>query len=126
MLIKKITIENVRSFLDRREMSFDGPISIIIGPNGGGKTNLLDVVNTMLRRYLFATRYFIGGRYSRGSRVNHLKVLNEGLLSGFRTGVRTVPKVQQVRPRKQQPLWHQRPVTPQSGLSRRLASHSWP
>ncbi|MCB4858426.1 AAA family ATPase [Sphingobium sp. PNB] len=58
MLIKKITIENVRSFLDRRQMSFDGPISIIIGPNGGGKTNLLDVVNTMLRRYLFATRYF--------------------------------------------------------------------
>ncbi|WP_327195181.1 AAA family ATPase [Sphingomonas sp. LH128] len=58
MLIKKITIENVRSFLDRREMVFDGPISIIIGPNGGGKTNLLDVVNTMLRRYLFATRYF--------------------------------------------------------------------
>jgi len=58
MLIKKITIQNVRSFLDRREISFDGPISIIIGPNGGGKTNLLDVVNTMLRRYLFATRYF--------------------------------------------------------------------
>jgi len=58
MLLKKITIENVRSFLDRREMAFDGPISIIIGPNGGGKTNLLDVVNTMLRRYLFATRYF--------------------------------------------------------------------
>lgn len=55
---QKIIIENVRSFLDRREMSFDGPISIIIGPNGGGKTNLLDVVNTMLRRYLFATRYF--------------------------------------------------------------------
>ncbi len=59
MLLKKITIENVRSFLDRREMAFDGPISIIIGPNGGGKTNLLDVVNTMLRRYLFATRYFM-------------------------------------------------------------------
>lgn len=58
MLVKKITIENVRSFLDRREMLFDGPISIIIGPNGGGKTNLLDVLNTMLRRYLFATRYF--------------------------------------------------------------------
>lgn len=58
MLLKKITIENVRSFLDRREMVFDGPISIIIGPNGGGKTNLLDVVYTMLRRYLFATRYF--------------------------------------------------------------------
>lgn len=59
MLVKKIIIENVRSFLERREMLFDGSISIIIGPNGGGKTNLLDVLNTMLRRYLFATRYFV-------------------------------------------------------------------
>ena len=57
MLIRRIVIENVRSFLDRREMLFDGPISIIIGPNGGGKTNLLDTVFTMLRRYLFATPY---------------------------------------------------------------------
>ena len=44
MLIRRIVIENVRSFLNRREMLFDGPISIIIGPNGGGKTNLLDTV----------------------------------------------------------------------------------
>lgn len=57
MLIRKANIENVRSFLDRREMVFDGQISIIIGPNGGGKTNLLDTIYTMLRRYLFATRY---------------------------------------------------------------------
>lgn len=58
MLIRKIALENVRSFLDRQELSFDGPISIIIGPNGGGKTNLLDTIVTMLRRYLFATPYF--------------------------------------------------------------------
>lgn len=57
MLIRKIAIENVRSFLDRREMLFDGNISIVIGPNGGGKTNLLDITFTMLSRYLFAARY---------------------------------------------------------------------
>lgn len=57
MLIRKIIIENVRSFLERQELSFDGKISIIIGPNGGGKTNLLDTVTTMLRRYLLATKY---------------------------------------------------------------------
>ncbi|MFT9073191.1 AAA family ATPase [Gluconobacter potus] len=57
MLIRKIAVENVRSFLERQEMAFEGPISIIVGPNGGGKTNLLDTIVTMLRRYLIATRY---------------------------------------------------------------------
>ena len=57
MLIRKIAVENVRSFLDRQELLFDGNISIIIGPNGGGKTNLLDTIVTMLRRYLIATSY---------------------------------------------------------------------
>ena len=57
MLIRKIALENVRSFLDRQELTFDGDISIIIGPNGGGKTNLLDTIVTMLRRYLLATPY---------------------------------------------------------------------
>ncbi|MEH6759265.1 MAG: AAA family ATPase [Parasphingorhabdus sp.] len=57
MLIRKIAIENVRSFLDRREMVFEGGISIIIGPNGGGKTNLLDTMYTMLKKHLLATKY---------------------------------------------------------------------
>lgn len=38
-------------------MTFDGLISIIIGPNGGGKTNLLDTLVVAIRRYLLATRY---------------------------------------------------------------------
>lgn len=59
MLIRKIVIENVRSFLDRQEMTFDGNISIIVGPNGGGKTNLLDTVVTMIRRHLIAAPYLI-------------------------------------------------------------------
>lgn len=35
----------------------DGDISIIIGPNGGGKTNLLDAVVISLRKSLFASTY---------------------------------------------------------------------
>ena len=58
MLIRKLTIENVRSFLDRREISFDGNISILIGPNGGGKTNLLDTLVGMLRRHVFNAPYY--------------------------------------------------------------------
>jgi putative ATP-dependent endonuclease of OLD family len=57
MRICRLAIENVRSFLDRREMLFDGPISILIGPNGGGKTNLLDTLVIMLRRYIFNAPY---------------------------------------------------------------------
>jgi len=38
-------------------MSLDGPISIVIGPNGGGKTNLLDTLVIMLRKHLFSSMY---------------------------------------------------------------------
>ncbi|HAT8810715.1 TPA: AAA family ATPase, partial [Legionella pneumophila] len=53
MRIKRLEVENVRSFLDKAELILDGKISIIIGPNGGGKTNLLDILVIMLRRYLY-------------------------------------------------------------------------
>lgn len=59
MLVKRVAIENVRSFLDRAELMLDGEITIVIGPNGGGKTNLLDTIIVMLRRYLFASMYAV-------------------------------------------------------------------
>lgn len=43
--------------MEKQELFLDGDISIIIGPNGGGKTNLLDTVVTCLRRHLFASSY---------------------------------------------------------------------
>jgi predicted ATP-dependent endonuclease of OLD family len=55
--IKRIAVTNVRSFLERQELLLDGDISIIIGPNGGGKTNLLDAVVISLRKSLFASTY---------------------------------------------------------------------
>lgn len=36
MRVCKLTIENVKSFLNRSELILDSNISIIIGPNGGG------------------------------------------------------------------------------------------
>lgn len=59
MLLRRISVENVRSFLDRTDLVLDGHISILIGPNGGGKTNLLDSVVIMLRRHLFASMYAV-------------------------------------------------------------------
>jgi putative ATP-dependent endonuclease of the OLD family len=43
--------------MERETLELDGDISILIGPNGGGKTNLLDAVVVLLRRYLFASRW---------------------------------------------------------------------
>lgn len=57
MKIKRIAVTNVRSFLERQELLLDGDISIIIGPNGGGKTNLLDAVVISMRKSLFASKY---------------------------------------------------------------------
>jgi predicted ATP-dependent endonuclease of OLD family len=57
MKVKRIAVTNVRSFLERQELLLDGDISIIIGPNGGGKTNLLDAVVVSLRKSLFASTY---------------------------------------------------------------------
>lgn len=52
MKLRRVAIENVRSFLDRQELQLPGDISIIIGPNGGGKTNLLDTAVLALRLFL--------------------------------------------------------------------------
>lgn len=55
MKLRRVLIENARSFLDPAELVLDGEISIVIGPNGGGKTNLLDTVTTVLRRHLLSS-----------------------------------------------------------------------
>lgn len=43
--------------MEAKTLSLDGEISILIGPNGGGKTNLLDAVVVFLRRHLFASMW---------------------------------------------------------------------
>lgn len=55
MKLRRVRVENVRSFLEPAELLLDGDISIIIGPNGGGKTNLLDTTTSLLRRHLLSS-----------------------------------------------------------------------
>jgi putative ATP-dependent endonuclease of OLD family len=52
MKLRKIKLKNVRSFLDEQTFELAEEISIIIGPNGGGKTNLLDTAVLALRLHL--------------------------------------------------------------------------
>lgn len=53
MKLAKITLKNFRSFKEQQTLQTDGAISILIGPNGGGKSNLLDVTLLLLRKYVF-------------------------------------------------------------------------
>jgi putative ATP-dependent endonuclease of OLD family len=52
MKLRKIKLKNVRSFLEEQTFELAEEISIIIGPNGGGKTNLLDTAVLALRIHL--------------------------------------------------------------------------
>lgn len=52
MKLHRVSVENVRSFLEKQELRLEGDISILIGPNGGGKTNLLDTAVLALRIFL--------------------------------------------------------------------------
>ena len=44
MKIKKINLVGFKSFLDRMEIPFPGGISAVVGPNGCGKSNIVDAI----------------------------------------------------------------------------------
>ncbi|MFA5239200.1 MAG: chromosome segregation protein SMC [Phycisphaerae bacterium] len=48
MRLKKIVIEGFKSFADKVELAFDSPITAIVGPNGCGKSNVVDAVKWVL------------------------------------------------------------------------------
>jgi len=49
--IRKLAIKNVTSYRERTEFAFDDRINILIGPNGGGKTNLQKLISLTLSKY---------------------------------------------------------------------------
>src|SRR5262245_22191264 len=52
MRIHKVVLTNVRSFLQPTAFLFRSDLNILIGPNGGGKSNLLEILALVLNEIL--------------------------------------------------------------------------
>ncbi len=48
MKLEKIVLDGFKSFADKVELAFDAPITAIVGPNGCGKSNIVDAVKWVL------------------------------------------------------------------------------
>ena len=44
MLLKTLSLSGFKSFADRTRIEFDSGVNVIVGPNGTGKSNLLDAL----------------------------------------------------------------------------------
>ena len=61
MFLKRIEMQGFKSFADRTIITFDDPITGIVGPNGCGKSNITDAV-----------RWVLGEQSSRSMRGEHM------------------------------------------------------
>lgn len=63
MNINSLTIRNIRSFGEPITIDFENGLNIFIGPNAGGKSNLLDILNVILN-YFFVKNWRIIEEYT--------------------------------------------------------------
>lgn len=55
MKIRSFSIQNTMSFRNETKFTFLNDLNIIIGPNGSGKTNFIDIFNTFINSHLILT-----------------------------------------------------------------------
>ncbi|MBN3962281.1 AAA family ATPase [Nostoc sp. NMS8] len=61
MKVSSLEIKNVKSFKETTILDFDTKFNILVGPNGGGESNLLDIVNIILRNFFLITYRITSG-----------------------------------------------------------------
>ena len=44
MLLKRLELQGFKSFLDRTILTFDSSVTGVVGPNGCGKSNIVDAI----------------------------------------------------------------------------------
>lgn len=71
MKITNITIRNAKSFGENEEVEMRDGINIFVGPNGGGKSNLLDIITVVLRRN-FILGYNVEINNAPGGKIRNL------------------------------------------------------
>ena len=52
MKLQSLTVQNIRSFEAEKRIEFNDDFTILIGPNAGGKSNILDIITITLRQFL--------------------------------------------------------------------------
>ncbi len=72
MNITSIGIRNVKSFREETQIQFDPDFNILVGPNAGGKSNLLDII-TIVMRHFFIFGYIINAGPDQGIFVRNLQ-----------------------------------------------------
>ena len=48
MRLKSLTLHGFKSFADRTDLEFDSAVTMVVGPNGCGKSNIVDAVKWVL------------------------------------------------------------------------------
>lgn len=66
MKVKELIVNNCKSYKDQTTLSLDPSFNILVGPNGGGKSNTLDIVTVVLRQY-FSHSYRIRRQQDAGT-----------------------------------------------------------
>lgn len=75
MKINSVEIQNCKSFRSETKLNIDNRFNILVGPNGGGKSNTLDIITDLIRNY-FLPSYTISERKIGGKKTLRINEQN--------------------------------------------------